>query len=122
MKSFLTVSLVSLSCILANQASAEPFNDRGPDWLAMASPGHAAVASSANRPTLVQAGFNDRDQDWLAAVVPGQGPGECEPGGYFASAYGFNDKSFAPAPSYLSPTGVSGAIAGNSRPHQDYLC
>ena len=120
MKSIITVSLLSLSCLLVNQASAEPFNNRGPDWIAAVSPGNATRAASEIRPTLAAAGFNDRGQDWLAAVVPGQGPRECQPGDYFASSYGFNDKSYAP--SYTAPTPVSGAMVASSTARQDHLC
>ncbi len=120
MKSLITVSLLGLSCILVNQASAESFNDRSPEWSAVISSSNATPAGSANRPTLAGAGFNNRSEDWLAAVVPGQGPGECQSAGYVARAYGFNNKSVAP--SDTAPTAVSGTIAASSSTRQDYLC
>jgi hypothetical protein len=120
MKSLITVSLLSLSCIWVDQASAEPFNDRGPDWMVTVSPGNAPIAGSANHQTLAEVGFNDRSPDWVAVVVPGQGSSECQPGGYVASSYGFNDKSF-PSPS-LTTTPVSGAMLAGSSTRQDYPC
>lgn len=118
MKSLITVSLLSLSCIVVDQASAEPFNDRGPEWLITASPGNAAIADPANHPTLAGVGFNDRGSEWLLTAVPGQGSRECQPGGYVARSYGFNDKSF-PSPS-ITPTTTFGAMVASSSTRQDY--
>lgn len=111
MKSLTTVIVLSLSCASVNFAAAEPFNNRSPEWSAISSD-NAALAGSENRQTLAGAGFNDRSQDWLAAVVPGQGPGECQPGAYFVSSYGFSNKSFAP--SYTAQTAGSRLITASS--------
>lgn len=80
MKSFITISLLGLSCILVNQAGAEPFNDRSPEWSAVISSSNAMLAVSENRQTLAGANFNDHSEDWLAAVVPGQRRGNATTG------------------------------------------
>jgi hypothetical protein len=120
MKSLIIVIPLSLSGILVNQASAEPFNDRGSEWSTMVSSGSTVITSSKNRQTLTEAGFNDRSEDWLATAVSGQEPMPCQLSDYFAYSDNFNDKSFTP--SYMASTPVSGAIAASSSTRQRGLC
>lgn len=120
MKSLSTVILLGFSCILLNQASAEPFNDRSPEGNAVISSGKTMIAGSENQPTLAETGFNDRGPDWLATVVPSRGSRNCQLNGYFASSHGFNDKSFVP--SNVDPSLVSGKIAASSSTRPDDLC
>jgi hypothetical protein len=84
--------LIASSIALSTAAVAEPFNDRGPDFIASVKSNPHSVPQSG---TVVYGGFNDRGEDYISSISSASVRSASKPEEAYMASLGFNERDQA---------------------------